>query len=293
MIIASLIIFSGCEKENDHKSDILIFPVGRSFLNSSTVDIKVGDQEYQAGYVSDSCGGYWLQIKKSDLSGNDDISITITRKNESPELFSESAGQRADWMNPSYYIDSDNEIIILKAAELTTGITSDIEKALVIQQFVIGHVRMKQYKDSFLDKASETYELGYGTCMNFSRLFVALCRAASIPARTIWGVVYGHNDDSIYDYHHQWAEMMDPDGYWHPLDFNYTTNFNLNDVRYLDLIYAAEENSVVKNRELYDMMIENLNYYNDYPVTLTAHLGFNLISDNRPDSMVVGFKYEM
>jgi hypothetical protein len=76
--------------------------------------------------------------------------------------------------------------------------------------------------------------------MNFSRLYVALCRASDIPARTVWGVVYGYNDDNIYDYHHQWAEVMDESGYWHPCDFNYTTDFDLNDIRYLDLIYAAE-----------------------------------------------------
>ena len=151
---------------------------------------------------------------------------------------------------------------------------------------------MNIYKDSFLDKASKTYELGYGTCMNFSRLYVALCRAAKIPARTIWGIVYGYNDDNIYDYHHQWAEILDESGYWHPSDFNYTTSFNLNDVRYLDLIYAAEENTMIQNRGSYEIMFENLKYYNDYPVTLTANLGFELISDNRPDSMTVKYKYQ-
>lgn len=146
-------------------------------------------------------------------------------------------------------------------------------------------------KDSFLEKASKTYELGYGSCMNFSRLYIALCRAANIPARSVWGVVYGYNNDKIYDYHHQWAEIVDESGCWHQCDFNYTTNFDLNDIRYLDLIYAAEENTIIQNQGLYTIMFNNLKYYNNYPVTLNARLGFMLVSDNRPNSMLVEYIY--
>ncbi len=137
-----------------------------------------------------------------------------------------------------------NAVPKTKAIELTKDYQNNIDKAKQIQQFVIKHLKLQVYNNSFLDKASQTYELGYGTCMNFSRLFVALCRAANIPARTIWGIVY-NNDDNIYDYHHQWAEVLDDSGYWHPADFTYTTNFDLNDIRYLDLIYAAEENTII------------------------------------------------
>lgn len=293
LVLTLLMIFTCCEKDNDDPaSDLLLFPVGRSFLNTSVMDIRIGDHKYNSDFVFDSCGGYWLQLSKSDLPDNVNIVIAFTRKKADLELFSENVQNKATWIHPSYYIDSDNEAIVVKAGELTNGLSSPVEKAKAIQQFVIAHLKMKVYKDSFLEKASTTYELGYGTCMNFSRLFVALCRAAEIPARTIWGVVYGHNDDQIYDYHHQWAEIMDNSGCWHPADFNYTTSFDLNDVRYLDLIYAAEENTLIKNRALYDFMLDDLKYYNNYPVTLTAHLGFELTHDNRPDSMTVEFNYE-
>lgn len=287
-------ILPGCKKENnDPESNLLIFPVGRSFLNTSKFDIKIGEKEYCSDFVFDSCGGYWLQIPKTGLLENENIVITITRKNEDLKLFSGKDEHKRNWTSPSYYIDSDHEAIIRKATELTNRLSSNIEKAKTIQQFVINHLKMKIYKDSFLAKASTTFDLGYGSCINFSRLYVALCRAAGIPARTIWGIVYGYNDDNIYDYHHQWAEILDDSGYWHPADFNYSTSFDLNDVRYLDLIYAAEENSIIKNRALYDIMFKDLKYYHDYPVTLTAHLGFNLSGDNRPDSMTVEYHYKL
>ncbi len=38
-------------------------------------------------------------------------------------------------------------------------------------------------------------------------------------------------------------------------------------------------------------MFNNLKYYNNYPVTLNASLGFMLVSDNRANSMLVEYIY--
>lgn len=291
-IITLMVILTSCEKNNNEpKSDFLIFPVGRSFLNTSSINVKIGDEEYNSDFIFDSCGGYWLQIPKSTLFDNESVVITITRKKGDMELFSEIVGHKQDWISPSYYIDSDNENIVLKANELIKGLSTSLEKAKAIQQFVINHVEYNIYKNFYLDKASKTYEIGYGTCVNSSRLYIALCRAANIPARSVYGVTYGHSDDGIYDYHHQWAEILDESGYWHPLDYGYTTSFDLNDIRYLDLIYAAEENTIIMDRDLYDIMLD-LHYYNDYPMTWTGGFGFKLKSDNRPDSMIVEYSYK-
>jgi hypothetical protein len=127
--------------------------------------------------------------------------------------------------------------------------------------------------------------------MNCSRLFVALCRAVNIPARTVWGVVHAHDGIGGYNNHHQWAEMLDEDGFWHPADFGYTTYFNLNDIRYLDLLYAAEENTIIKNRSDYHLMFEDMRYSNDHPTPTYGKIRFRLLNDSRPDSMVVEYSY--
>lgn len=121
---------------------------------------------------------------------------------------------------------------------------------------------------------------------------VALCRGVNIPARTIWGVVYDHDGGNIYDYHHQWTEVLDDNGYWHPADFTYTTNFDLNDIRYLDLIYAPEENTIIKNRLSEEIKVGNVKYFNNYPASLTGRLGFELVENKRPEYMTIKYTFE-
>jgi hypothetical protein len=195
------------------------------------------------------------------------------------------------WTEDSYYIDASNRFIKDKAVALTNGTQNNIEKAKLIQQYVISNMTYNVYPNSFQEKASKTFELHYGSCMNYSRLFIALCRAVNVPARSVWGIVYGYDDDGVYDYHHQWAEILDNDGFWHPLDLNYSTSFNLADVRYLDLLYGAEENSILTNSS-YEIHLGNVSYFHNYPATLTGKLGFVLTDDHRPDYMLVSYTYK-
>jgi hypothetical protein len=100
------------------------------------------------------------------------------------------------------------------------------------------------------------------------------------------------DDIGGYNNHHQWAESLDDSGYWHAMDFGYTIDFDLNDIRYLDLIYAAEENFILKNRKDYHIMFEDMFYTNDYPTVPDGKIRFRLLSDSRPDSMVVEYSYD-
>ncbi len=292
VFVVLLLLFSCSNDEwETPASEYLLFPAGRSFLSESEATVLFNNSEYIAEIISDSCGGFWFKIPKVDLPPAGGVEIHYKRQQSVLDLYKGITNNKPDWINPSLFIDSDNSQLQDKALELIDGIQTNYEKAKSIQQFVINHLEFREYKDSFLEIASDTYQLGYGTCMNFSRLFVAMCRAVNIPARSIWGIVYGYDDDNIYDYHHQWAEMLDDNGYWHPLDFNYTTDFDLNDIRYLDLVYAAEENTVIHNRGVKEVMLGNVSYFENYPATLTGKLGFELVEDARPEYMIIKYNY--
>lgn len=293
LFILAVWMLSSCEElPLGHDSEYLTLPLGRSFLNASSVDVNIEGMKYESDYLFDSCGGYWLLIHKSLLSPGDNIKIRFARISEELKLFSEVVGEKPDWVSASFYIDSDHEVIAAKASELCEGLSSRLEKAKMLHNYVYNHVALKIYRDASLDKASKTEELGYGTCMNASRLFIALCRAVDVPARSVWGIVNAHDDIGGYNNHHQWAESLDEDGYWHAMDFGYTIDFDLNDIRYLDLIYAAEENTILKNRKDYHIMFEDMFYTRDYPTVPDGKIRFRLLSDSRPDSMVVEYSYD-
>ncbi len=282
-----------CEKYSIEMQDKkLVFPVGRSWLGESDLSVFLNNTEIHPVPVYDSCGGFWLKFTENELPDTGTLSIRFNRKKEELHLFQEPGAKSQKWLGTSYFLDHNNEILTLKALELTENIESTLEKAKRIQQFIIGHLEYRIYHNSFLDKASDSYDKGYGTCMNYSRLYVALCRAAGISARTVWGIVKSYDNDGTYDSHHQWAEVLDDSGYWHPADFTYSTRFDLNDIRYLDLIYGAEENTIFQSRENQAIILQGVEYFNNYPASLTGRLGFRLIEDNRPNSMTVEYNFK-
>lgn len=86
----------------------------------------------------------------------------------------------SQYLKSTAYIDSDNPKIAQKAAELTKGCNSDIEKARVLYEFV----RDSYTKDVVhFFAASEVLDRGGNLCYQRSTLLAALCRAAGIPAR--------------------------------------------------------------------------------------------------------------
>jgi len=291
--LLTALALSSCEKVPlGHDSDYIAIPAGRSFLDSSSIDLRISGEAYEADFVFDSCGGYWVYIHKSQLSDGDEVQVRFTRRNQELTLFSEISGGKPDWVLASHYIDSGHEMIVSKAQELCEGLNSRLEKAKMLHNYVYNHVALKIYHDASLDKASKTDALGYGTCMNASRLFIALCRAVDVPARSVWGIVNAHDDIGGYNNHHQWAESLDDSGLWHAADFGYTIDFDLNDIRYLDLIYAAEENSILENRKDYHIIFEDLIFNHDYPTVADGKIPFRINSDNRPDSMQVEYSYD-
>jgi hypothetical protein len=291
VVLLGAMLFA-CEGRVDPKPSSVWFPIGRSFLGVGEMTATLNGLSLPLDTVYDKSGGYWLQIVRKNIKSGDQVVIEYARKSGSIKLYKARSQDANNWLNEGPFIDCDNELFRSKALEITQGSTSRIDQAKQIQKFVANHVRLQVYKDSFLDEASKTYELGYGTCMNYSRLFISLCRSIGIPARSVWGVIYGYNNDAIYDYHHQWAEILDESGYWHPLDFSYTRNFDLTDVRYLDLLYAAEENSFLESRAEGELQLGNVTFFGDYPAALTGRLGFQLVEDKRPDYMKVKYVYK-
>jgi transglutaminase-like putative cysteine protease len=65
--------------------------------------------------------------------------------------------------------------------------------------------------------ALETFERGHGACGSQSLLLAALCRAAGIPARVVWGCLYTPEYGGSFG-HHGWSEVYMGEAGWIPID---------------------------------------------------------------------------
>ncbi|HUU84302.1 MAG TPA: transglutaminase-like domain-containing protein, partial [Phycisphaerae bacterium] len=61
---------------------------------------------------------------------------------------------------------------------------------------------------------------GSGSCSEYTFSFVALCRAAGVPARYQGSIVVRGDDASIDEAFHRWAQIYLPNYGWVPVDAN-------------------------------------------------------------------------
>jgi hypothetical protein len=283
LLIAPLLLACCAPESTGHS---LLLPVGRSaVVGGNTFQVLIDSEPYDPRAMYDDYGGYWAEIPY-DPQENSEVLLRITINAEQPGLYREESEDVERWLSPSKLIDSDNPALIAEAERLAADGGTAVEKAQSIQGFVIRRLEFRIYRNHFSYSASDTYEMGYGTCVNYARLFVALCRAAGVPARTVWGIIY---NGGVYDHHHEWAEFLDDDGYWHPLDLTFTTSFDLSDIRYLDLIYSSEENPLYERSrsERYSADMGQIIVYDTTDQPYDGRLGFRLVEDNFPVSYVV------
>jgi sugar lactone lactonase YvrE len=80
------------------------------------------------------------------------------------------------------------------------------------------HQKIHYELDDSWDAAPIVLERGSGSCSEYSMLFIALCRAAGLPARYVGSVVVRHDDASTDTVFHRWPEVYLPGYGWVPMD---------------------------------------------------------------------------
>ncbi len=99
------------------------------------------------------------------------------------------------YLKPTVTIDSDHEKIIETANDLTSGCSSNEEKAVRLFYFVRDSIRYNLYMISlFIEdfKASRVLEWREGYCVQKAVLLTALARAAGIPSRLVFAMIRNH-----------------------------------------------------------------------------------------------------
>jgi hypothetical protein len=113
--------------------------------------------------------------------------------------------------------ESNDSKIATKALTLTENALNLYDKAKQIFDFVKGYITYTPYSADH--SALWTYNYHMGDCSEFTHLFIALARAAGIPANFVNG--YGYNseyDSNLEQMGHAFAYMYLPNVGWVPID---------------------------------------------------------------------------
>ncbi len=146
-----------------------------------------------------------------------------------PRTFPITDEEFAQWLKPSPFIQSDDPRIVEKAKEIIGDEKNAFRAASLLCQWVHDNVR-KQYSAA-LSNALDVLDSMEGDCTEHSVLFVALARAAGIPAKEVAGLVYTAPEKKPGFYFHQWATVYV--GKW--LDMDPMFNQPLPDVTHIKL----------------------------------------------------------
>jgi len=90
------------------------------------------------------------------------------------------------YLSPAEFIDSDHDGVRAKAQQTAGSVSDRAEQARLLYRAVRDEIRYDPYID-YTDpetyRASSVLAKGHGYCVGKASLYVALCRAVSIPAR--------------------------------------------------------------------------------------------------------------
>ena len=193
--------------------------------------VKIVDEEItpnaRVRYVSLGKAAKMREMKVSALRAGDEakaiVTFEIRRSSVLPPddtdayVLPDSKKMDRDirmFLRPSPLIESRDR----KIRKLAREIGADREKAWDRVEAIYDWVREKvEYKNGPLKGALAALKSGTGDCEELTSLFIAICRAAGIPARTVW--VEGHCYPEFY--------LVDGEGkgHWFPCQAAGTRSF--------------------------------------------------------------------
>jgi transglutaminase-like putative cysteine protease len=107
-----------------------------------------------------------------------------------------------------------------EAARITAGRRTDLDKARAIYKWVVDTMRRDpNAKACGLCDVERLLAERMGKCADVHTVFVALCRAAGVPARDLWGIrMPKTKEGDMTKRQHCWAEFYLPGRGWVPVD---------------------------------------------------------------------------
>ena len=182
------------------KVDAVIEPIGQNFTKD---DLNVPGQKFTG------------TVKENHIEGTFEISHTRYDGNNAPSFppdFNDPSLKK--YLSADGRIESNDDVLIQKAKELTDGSKNSWEAATRLSNWVAENIH---YAIPGGGTSRKTYDIRAGECGAHSFLLAAFCRAVGIPARVVWGGMYIPNYGGGFG-QHGWNEIYMGDAGWIPVD---------------------------------------------------------------------------
>jgi hypothetical protein len=167
-----------------------------------------GDDEAATAFAQDD--------RQKVIKGKGDtfeLRVTARRK---PHSVKEPAKVKDEYLEPCYFLNSEDKLVKQHAAEATGKETDAWRKALKIERWVHDNMQNKNFTEAFAT-ASQVAKTLEGDCTEHAVLAAAMCRAVGVPSRTAFGLVYIDSQRGPSMGFHMWAEAF-VNGQWMPID---------------------------------------------------------------------------
>jgi hypothetical protein len=196
------------EKEATVKN--LDAPIDMIAATAVPIDRKLGPPENVERLILEAKGLGDFVIPSSHRQiikpGKDSTLLEIRRDSRLPKASVLTKMQQADYLSTSPRLQSDHKAVRDLAKKIVGAASDPMEKTRRIEKWVYKKLE-KSYRDN-ADTALGVLERKAGDCTEHSLLFVALARAAGLPAREVGGVAYENSAKPKFAWH-AWAEIHD------------------------------------------------------------------------------------
>ena len=164
--------------------------------------------------ITDEAGNQILEFTIKNLPPFSSKIIYIRSEvgnRQSPKIFSDAS---ENYLQPEFHIESDHPAMIDLAEKLKQE--ENLATAKAFFNWAAANIRYSGYRSK---SQGALYALQHksGDCTEYMSLFIALCRAAGIPARGIGGYVIAQDAILKPENYHNWAEFYH-NGVWHLAD---------------------------------------------------------------------------
>jgi transglutaminase-like putative cysteine protease len=179
-------------------------------------------------YLNDKWGQKVAHYHYASLPAGGQISVSMNASAEIYKLryfiFPDKVGTLKDIpkeITSSYLVDDTkywiNDPIIKEAAQSAIGNETN---CYWIARKLFNYIIEKLYYERVggWNVAPTVLKRGNGSCSEYSFVYIALCRAAGLPARYAGAVTIRGDDASTDDVFHRWVEVYLPNYGWVPID---------------------------------------------------------------------------